>query len=355
MFTTSAYACDDGSSPMKLATIKRRDPGPRDVEIEIEFCGVCHSDIHTARSEWPGSLYPCVPGHEIIGRVGRVGSDVTRFKTGDRVGVGCIVDSCRQCASCAEGLEQYCENGMPGTYNSPDKAMGGDAHTLGGYSAHVVVDDRYVLNIPEGLDPAAAAPLLCAGITTYSPLRHWNAGPGKRVGVVGLGGLGHMAVKLANAMGATVVMITTSPGKAEDAKKLGAHEVIVSRDADQMKRAASSLDLIIDAVAADHDINAYLALLKRDGALVQVGAPEKPLSVMAFSLIPGRKTFAGSMIGGIPETQEMLDFCAEKGIAAEIEMIDIDQINDAYERMIKSDVRYRFVIDMKSLPRQKAA
>ncbi|UXT22293.1 NAD(P)-dependent alcohol dehydrogenase [Agrobacterium tumefaciens] len=355
MFTTSAYACDDGSSPMKLATIKRRDPGPRDVEIEIEFCGVCHSDIHTARSEWPGSLYPCVPGHEIIGRVGRVGSQVTRFKAGDRVGVGCIVDSCRECASCAEGLEQYCENGMTGTYNSPDKAMGGGAHTLGGYSAHVVVDDRYVLNIPEGLDPAAAAPLLCAGITTYSPLRHWNAGPGKRVGVVGLGGLGHMAVKLANAMGATVVMITTSPGKAEDAKKLGAHEVIVSRDAEQMKNAASSLDLIIDAVAADHDINAYLALLKRDGALVQVGAPEKPLSVMAFSLIPGRKTFAGSMIGGIPETQEMLDFCADKGIAAEIEMIDIDQINDAYERMIKSDVRYRFVIDMKSLPREKAA
>ncbi len=355
MFTTSAYACDDGSSPMKLATIKRRDPGPRDVEIEIEFCGVCHSDIHTARSEWPGSLYPCVPGHEIIGRVGRVGAQVTKFKAGDRVGVGCIVDSCRECASCAEGLEQYCENGMTGTYNSPDNAMGGGAHTLGGYSAHVVVDDRYVLRIPEGLDPAAAAPLLCAGITTYSPLRHWNAGPGKRIGVVGLGGLGHMAVKIANAMGATVVMITTSPGKAEDAKKLGAHEVIVSRDADQMKKAASSLDLIIDAVAADHDINAYLALLKRDGALVQVGAPEKPLSVHAFSLIPGRKTFAGSMIGGIPETQEMLDFCAEKGIAAEIEMINIDQINEAYERMIKSDVRYRFVIDMKSLPRQKAA
>ncbi len=354
MFTTSAYACDDGSSPLKLAAIKRRDPGPRDVEIEIEFCGVCHSDIHTARGEWAGSLYPCVPGHEIIGRVGRIGAEVTKFKAGDRVGVGCIVDSCRDCPSCAEGLENYCEKGMTGTYNAPDKAMGGDAHTLGGYSAHVVVDDRYVLSIPENLDPAAAAPLLCAGITTYSPLRHWNAGPGTRVGVVGLGGLGHMAVKIASAMGATVVMITTSPGKAEDAKRLGAHEVIVSKDEEQMKKAASSLDLIIDAVAAEHNIDSYLALLKRDGALVQVGAPEKPLSVHAFSLIPGRKTFAGSMIGGIPETQEMLDFCAEKGITADIEMINIDQINEAYERMIKSDVRYRFVIDMKSLPKQAA-
>ena len=355
MFKTSAYACDDGSSPLKLASIARRDPGPRDVEIEIEFCGVCHSDIHTARSEWAGTMYPCVPGHEIIGRVARVGSDVTAFKTGERVGVGCIVDSCRQCESCAEGLEQYCENGMTGTYNSPDKAMGEGAHTFGGYSAHVVVDDRYVLRIPEGLDPAAAAPLLCAGITTYSPLRHWKAGPGKRVGVVGLGGLGHMAVKLANAMGATVVMITTSPSKAGDAKKLGAHEVIVSREPEQMRNAAGSLDLIIDAVAADHDINAYLALLKRDGALVQVGAPERPLSVHAFSLIPGRKTFAGSMIGGIAETQEMLDFCAERGIAAEIEMIRMDQINEAYERMLDSDVRYRFVIDMKTLPSQAAA
>lgn len=355
MFTTSAYACDDGTSPLKLASIQRRDPGPRDVEIEIEYCGVCHSDIHTARAEWAGSLYPCVPGHEIVGRVGRVGSEVTAFRPGERVGVGCIVDSCRECASCAEGLEQYCENGMTGTYNSPDKALGGNAHTLGGYSARVVVDDRYVLRIPESLDPAAAAPLLCAGITTWSPLRHWKAGPGTRVGVVGLGGLGHMAVKLANALGATVVMITTSPSKADDAKKLGAHEVIVSRDPEQMASAASSLDLIIDAVAADHDINAYLALLKRDGALVQVGAPEKPLSVHAFSLIPGRKTFAGSMIGGIAETQEMLDFCAANNIAAEIEMIDIDQINEAYERMIKSDVRYRFVIDMKSLPQQTAA
>lgn len=355
MFTTSAYACDDGKSPLKLSSIKRRDPGPRDVEIEIEFCGVCHSDIHTARGEWAGSLYPCVPGHEIVGRVARLGSDVKNFKKGERVGVGCIVDSCRECSSCKEGLEQYCEAGMTGTYNSIDKAMGGGAHTLGGYSANVVVDDRYVVRIPEGLDPAAAAPLLCAGITTYSPLRHWNAGPGKKVGIVGLGGLGHMGVKLANAMGATVVMITTSPSKADDAKKLGAHEVIISTDPSQMKKATASLDIIIDAVAADHDINAYLALLKRDGALVQVGAPEKPLSVHAFSLIPGRKSFAGSAIGGIAETQEMLDFCAEKGITADIEMINIDQINEAYERMIKSDVRYRFVIDMKSLPSQAAA
>ena len=355
MLDARGYAVHDATSAFEPFSFERRDPNPNDVVIAISHCGVCHSDLHTARSEWGGTRYPCVPGHEIVGHVTEVGSAVTRFQAGDTVGVGCMVDSCKHCDACNEGLEQYCENGMTGTYNSPDKAMGGGAHTLGGYSAHVVVDDRYVLNIPEGLDPAAAAPLLCAGITTYSPLRHWNAGPGKRVGVVGLGGLGHMAVKLANAMGATVVMITTSPSKAEDAKKLGAHEVIVSRDAEQMKKAASSLDLIIDAVAADHDINAYLALLKRDGALVQVGAPEKPLSVMALSLIPGRKTFAGSMIGGITETQEMLDFCAEKGIAAEIEMIDIDQINDAYERMIKSDVRYRFVIDMKSLPRQKAA
>jgi uncharacterized zinc-type alcohol dehydrogenase-like protein len=355
MFTTSAYACDDGSAPLSFATIKRRDPGPRDIEIEIEFCGVCHSDIHTARSEWPGTLYPCVPGHEIVGKVGRVGSAVTAFKTGQRVGVGCIVDSCHDCQSCADGLEQFCEKGMTGTYNSPDRATGGGAHTLGGYSSHVVVDERYVLRIPDGIDPAAAAPLLCAGITTYSPLRHWKAGPGKKVGVVGLGGLGHMGVKLANAMGATVVMITTSPSKAEDARRLGAHEVIVSRDEKQMAAAAGTLDIIIDAVAADHDINAYLALLKRDGALIQVGAPEKPLSVNVFSLIIGRKTFAGSLIGGIQETQEMLDFCAAHGIAADIEMIRIDQINEAYERMLKSDVRYRFVIDMKSLPRQVAA
>ncbi|UDL89106.1 NAD(P)-dependent alcohol dehydrogenase [Mesorhizobium sp. PAMC28654] len=351
MFKAAAFACEDATTPLHAFTINRRDPGPRDVEIEILFCGVCHSDLHTARGEWGNTMYPAVPGHEIVGRVNRVGSEVSAFKTGDTVGVGCIVDSCRACASCAEGLEQFCENGMTGTYNAPDTKMGEGAHTFGGYSSHVVVDDRYVLRIPASLDLAAAAPLLCAGITTYSPLRHWKAGPGKSVGIVGLGGLGHMGVKIAHAMGAHVTMITTSPDKAEDARKLGADAVIISKDAAQMAAASRSLDLIIDCVAADHDINAYLNLLKRDGALVQVGAPEKPLSVSAFSLIPGRRTFAGSMIGGIAETQEMLDFCAEHGIASDIEMIDMDEINEAYERMLKSDVRYRFVIDMATMPK----
>jgi uncharacterized zinc-type alcohol dehydrogenase-like protein len=348
MFTCTAFAASDAKSPLGPATIERRDPGPNDVDIEILFCGVCHSDLHTARNEWGGStIYPAVPGHEIAGRIVRVGSAVKGFKVGDLAGVGCLVDSCRTCGSCKDGLEQYCEVGGTGTYNSPDKVSGG--HTFGGYSTHVVVDENYVLHMPATLDLAASAPLLCAGITTYSPLRHWKAGPGKKVGIVGLGGLGHMGVKLAHAMGAHVVMITSSPSKVPDAKALGADEVIVSRDAEAMKAHRASFDLIIDAVSAEHDIDSYLALIKRDGALVLVGAPENPLRVAAFSLLAGRRTFAGSGIGGIAETQEMLDFCAEHGITSDIEMIPMQGINDAYERMLKSDVKYRFVIDMATL------
>jgi alcohol dehydrogenase (NADP+) len=348
MLRCTGYAAETAQAPLAPFTFDRRDPGPTDVQIDITHCGVCHSDIHTARSEWGPSLYPCVPGHEIVGRVAAIGSAVTRFRAGDLVGVGCMVDSCRECAACRADMEQFCERGMTGTYNSPDPHTGG--HTLGGYSKVIVVDQHFVLRVPEGLDPAAAAPLLCAGITTYSPLRHWKAGPGKRVGVVGLGGLGHMAVKFAVAFGARVALFTTSPSKIEDAKRLGAHEVILSRDEAAMAKEAGSFDLIIDAVAAEHDINAYLNLLKLDGTLVQVGAPEKPLPVQVFSLIMGRRSFAGSLIGGIAETQEMLDFCAEHGIGPDIEMIRMDEINAAYERMLKSDVKYRFVIDMASLP-----
>ncbi len=349
MFTCTGYGAESSDAPLAPLTISRRDPGPTDVQIAIEYCGVCHSDLHTARGEWGGTLYPSVPGHEIIGRVVKVGSAVTTFKEGDRVGVGCMVDSCRSCDSCRRGLEQYCLNGMTGTYNAPDAHLGG--YTFGGYTAAIVVDKDFVLRIPEGLDPAAAAPLLCAGITTYSPLRHWKVGPGQKVGIVGLGGLGHMGVKFARAFGAHVVMITTSASKAEDAKKLGAHEVVLSKDPEAMAKQAASFDFILDCVAAEHDINAYLALLKLDGALVQVGAPEKPLPLHVFSLIPYRRTFAGSMIGGIAETQEMLDFCAEHGIVSDIEMIRMDEINDAYERMLKSDVKYRFVIDMATMPK----
>ncbi len=333
--------------PLEKLSIVRRNPTPHDVEIDILYCGVCHSDLHTARNEWHGTVYPCVPGHEIVGKITRVGDHVTKFKVGDLAAVGCLVDSCRDCAYCKEGLEQYCENGNTGTYNSPDKHLGG--HTFGGYSEKVVVDENYVLRVPENLDLAATAPLLCAGITTYSPLKHWNVGPGQKVGIVGLGGLGHMAVKLANAMGAEVIVFTTSASKVEDAKRLGAHDVVLSSDPDQMKKYKGKLHFVLDAVSAQHNINDYLALLKVDGSLALVGAPEHPLPVAAFSLIPKRRNFAGSMIGGIPETQEMLDFCSKHNIVSDIELIDIHQINEAYERLLKGDVKYRFVIDMASL------
>lgn len=349
MFQCIGYAAQTAEARLAPFSFQRRDPGPTDVEIEILYCGVCHSDLHQARDEWHNTLYPCVPGHEIVGRVTRIGSEVSTFKPGDLAGVGCMVDSCRECASCKEGLEQYCEPGFVATYNGPEKQTGG--HTFGGYSSHVVVDRHFVLRIPDGLDLAGVAPLLCAGITTYSPLRHWKVGPGSRVGIVGLGGLGHMGVKIARAMGAHVVLFTTSPGKEADAKRLGAAEVVISKDAEAMAAQGESFDFILDTVAAQHDINAYLGLLKRDATLVQVGAPEKPLDVNVFSVIWRRRNFAGSLIGGIAETQEMLDFCGTHGLTADIEMIPIDQIETAYGRMLKSDVKYRFVIDMASLPK----
>ncbi|MBS7696483.1 MULTISPECIES: NAD(P)-dependent alcohol dehydrogenase [unclassified Chelatococcus] len=349
MFTCTGYAAEAADQKLAPFTFQRRDPGPNDVVIEILYCGVCHSDLHTVRNEWQNTLFPSLPGHEIVGRVQAVGTDVTRFKAGDIAAVGCMVDSCRTCPSCREGLEQYCVPGFTQTYNSPDKVLGGP--TFGGYSSHIVVDDAFVLKVPANLDLAAAAPLLCAGITTYSPLRHWKAGPGKKVGIVGLGGLGHMGVKLAHAMGAEVVLFTTSANKVGDGLRLGADAVVLSTDPAAMAAQAESFDLIVDAVAAPHDINAYLGLIKRDGTLVQVGAPEKPLPVSVFSVIWRRRNFAGSLIGGIAETQEMLDFCGEHGITADIEMISIDKIEDAYARMLKSDVKYRFVIDMATLPK----
>jgi uncharacterized zinc-type alcohol dehydrogenase-like protein len=344
-----AYGARAADRPLEPMDVERRLPGPRDVQIDIAFCGVCHSDLHTVRSEWPGTLYPCVPGHEIVGHVSAVGSEVSGFSVGDAVGVGCLVDSCRRCASCGEGLEQFCENGFTGTYNSPTPDRPG--HTLGGYSQRIVVDRRFVLAIrhPEA-QLAAVAPLLCAGITTYSPLRHWRAGPGKKVGIVGVGGLGHMGVKLAHAMGAHTVAFTTSESKRQDALDLGADEVIVSRDSEAMKAQAGTFDLIIDTVAASHDLDAFTQLLKRDGTLCLVGVPEHAHpSPNVGVLIFGRRSIAGSLIGGLPETQEMLDFCADKGIVADIEMIRADQIDEAYERMLRSDVKYRFVIDNASL------
>ncbi|MDF3078272.1 MAG: NAD(P)-dependent alcohol dehydrogenase [Sphingobacteriaceae bacterium] len=342
-----AFGTEAAEAPLQQLTIKRRNPTPYDVEIEILFCGVCHSDLHTARNEWHGTVYPCVPGHEIVGRIVSVGGHVSKFKVGDLAGVGCMVDSCRECDYCQEGLEQYCEVGNIGTYNSPDKHLG--IRTYGGYSESVVVDEAFVLHIPENLDLAATAPLLCAGITTYSPLKHWNVGPGQKVGVVGLGGLGHMAVKLAKAMGAEVIVFTTSESKFEDARRLGADDVVLSKDPEQMKKYTGKLHFLLDAVSAQHDINLYLSLLRVDGTLALVGAPELPLPVAAFSLIPYRRSLAGSMIGGIAETQEMLDFCGKHGITSDIEMINIQQINEAYERLLKGDVKYRFVIDMASL------
>jgi alcohol dehydrogenase (NADP+) len=342
------YAAANARSPLAPFEFERRTPGPKDVHIDILFCGVCHSDLHQARDEWGGSLFPMVPGHEIIGRVKQVGAEVTGFAAGDLVGVGCMVSSCGHCAECREGLEQFCLSGATWTYNSPDPILGGS--TYGGYSNQIVVDQAFVLRVSEKLNPAAAAPLLCAGITTYSPLRHWKVGPGQRVGVVGLGGLGHMGVKFAHAMGADVSLFTTSPGKAEDARRLGADEVILSRDAEEMKRHTRRFDFILDTVAAPHDLDAYLTLLKRDGTLCLVGVPDQPHpSPSAFSLILGRRRLAGSPIGGIKETQEMLDFCAERGIVSEVEMIPMDGINQAYERMLKSDVKYRFVIDLATL------
>ena len=342
-----AFGATAAEAPLDQLSINRRTPTPHDVEIEILYCGVCHSDLHTVRNEWHDTTYPIVPGHEIVGKVSRVGELVKKFKVGDLAAVGCMVDSCRECEYCRDGLEQFCEPGNTLTYNSPDKHL--DTPTYGGYSESVVVDEHFVLRVPGNLNLAATAPLLCAGITTYSPLKHWHAGPGKKVGVVGIGGLGHMAIKIARAMGADVVVFTTSTSKAEDAKRLGADEVVLSTDKAQMKAKRRSLHLIIDTVSGQHDINAYLRLLKVDGTLVLVGAPENPLPVEAFSVIPKRVSFAGSTIGSIAETQEMLDFCSKHNITADIELISIQDINDAYDRLLKGNVHYRFVIDMASL------
>ncbi len=347
---TKAFAAQSATTPFAPTTIERRAPGPRDVAIEILFCGVCHSDLHTARGEWPGTQYPCVPGHEIIGKVTAVGAEVKKFKPGQIVGVGCLVDSCRTCASCGEGLEQYCDGpvGFTGTYNGP---VGGGFNTHGGYSAAITVDQHFVLAIKHAeKDLAAVAPLLCAGITTWSPLKHWKAGPGKKVGIVGIGGLGHMGVKLSHALGAHTVAFTTSPDKVDDAKALGADEVVVSKNDAEMKAHANSFDLIINTVAASHNLDAFTSLLKRDGTMVLVGAPSSPHpSPAVFNLVFKRRGIAGSLIGGLPETQEMLDFCAQNGITSDVEMIRMQDIETAYGRMLKSDVKYRFVIDMASL------
>jgi uncharacterized zinc-type alcohol dehydrogenase-like protein len=346
---TQAYGATAAHQPLEPIAIERRAPGVDDVQIEIAYCGVCHSDLHTVRSEWGGTLFPCVPGHEIVGHVSAVGSGVTDVKVGATVGVGCMVDSCQHCAACAEGLEQYCENGFLGTYNGATADAPG--HTLGGYSQRIVVDRKFVLKIrhPEA-QLAAVAPLLCAGITTYSPLRHWGVGPGKKVGVVGIGGLGHMGVKIAHALGAHVVAFTTSPGKRQDALELGADEVVISRDAAEMKAHTASFDLILNTVAASHSLDAYTSLLRRDGTLVLVGVPANPHPSPSISnLIFKRRAIAGSLIGGIAETQEMLDFCADHGIVSDIEMIPIGKIDEAYDRMLKGDVKYRFVIDNATL------
>ncbi len=349
---TPAYAAMTATTPLASIEIDRREPGPRDVEIEIAFCGVCHSDIHQARDEWGGSIFPMVPGHEIVGRVTRVGSEVKGFKRGDLAGVGCLVESCGVCVNCKDGEEQFCLKGATVTYNGRDQK--GNV-TYGGYSTSIVVDEGFVLHISDKLDLAAVAPLLCAGITTYSPLRHWKIGKGSKVGVMGLGGLGHMGLKFAHAFGAHVIQFTTSPGKAADAMRLGADEVVISTDAAAMAAHAGTFDFILDTISAPHDIAGYLQLLKRDGTLTLVGAPDKPLSIPAFSLLAKRVSLAGSPIGGIAETQEMLDFCAEHGIVSDIEMIPIQKINESYDRMLKNDVKYRFVIDTKSLKSGAAA
>jgi alcohol dehydrogenase (NADP+) len=349
MHQAKAYSAASATSPLAPTKISRRDPAEQDVELEILYCGICHSDLHQVRNEWSGvmpTVYPCVPGHEIVGRVKKVGSAVTKFKVGDLAAVGCLVDSDRTCPECQAGLEQFCPN-LTLTYNFPDKHLGGV--TYGGYSDGIVVDQRFVVHVPSNLSPAGAAPLLCAGITTYSPMRHWGVVKGKKVGVVGLGGLGHMGVKFAHALGAHVVVFTTSPNKKEDALRLGADEVVVSRNANEMQKHASSFDFILDAVSADHDINAYINLLRRDGNLTLVGAPEKPLAVAAFGLLFGRRSLSGSPIGGLVETQEMLDFCGKHNLTSDVEVIPIQKVNEAYERLLKSDVKYRFSIDMASL------
>src|SRR5271169_2094587 len=349
MYKAKAYAAGSATSPLAGTTIARRDPTEHDVQIEILFCGICHSDLHQVRNEWSDvmpTVYPCVPGHEIAGRVTRVGSAVTKFKPGDLAAVGCLVDSDGTCPECEAGLEQFCPN-VTLTYNFPDKHLGGV--TYGGYSDSVVVDEHFVLHVPSNLDLAGAAPLLCAGITTYSPMRHWGVTKGKKVGVVGLGGLGHMGVKIAHALGAHVVVFTTSPNKKEDARRLGADEVVISRNADEMQKHVESFDFILDAVSADHDISAYINLLRRDGNITLVGAPEKPLAVSAFGLIMRRRSLSGSPIGGIAETQEMLDFCGRHNLTSDVEVIPIQKVNEAYERLLKSDVKYRFSIDMASL------
>lgn len=349
-YGAKAYAAGSAQSDLAPIAIRRRMPGQQDVQLQVLFCGICHSDLHQVRNEWEANMatvYPCVPGHEIVGRVTKAGSAVRKFKEGDLAAVGCLVDSCRVCPACREGQEQFCEGPATFTYNSDDAHIGGV--TYGGYSDSIVVDEAYVLRVPDRLDPAGTAPLLCAGITTYSPLKHSNVRSGQKVGIVGLGGLGHMAVKFANALGARVVVFTTSPGKAEDAVRLGAHEVVDSRSAPEMEKQADSFDFILDTVSARHDLNAYLDLLKREGTLTLVGAPQDPLPVGAFNLIIKRRKLAGSLIGGIRQTQEMLDFSADHGITADIEVIPIQRINEAYERMLKSDVKYRFVADMSSL------
>jgi uncharacterized zinc-type alcohol dehydrogenase-like protein len=348
--STKSYAAQTATSPLAPFSLQRRDPLPKDVLIDILYCGVCHSDLHQTRDEWHDTVFPCVPGHEIVGRVLKTGRDVTKFKEGELAAVGVMVDSCRTCPSCQGGFEQYCEQAPTFTYNSPDKHSGGV--TYGGYSEAIVVDEAFTLKLADNVDLAATAPLLCAGITTYSPLRHWKAGKGQKVGIVGLGGLGHMGVKFAHAFRAHVVLFTTSPGKTADALRLGADEVVLSKNEDEMKKHLRSFDFILDAVSAEHDINAYLRLLKLDGTLTLVGIPEKPLPVAAFNLVLPRRQFAGSAIGGIAETQEMLNFCAEHEIVSDIEMIGIQQVNEAYERLLKSDVKYRFVIDMASLKQQ---
>ncbi len=348
-FAARAYAAASATSPLAPLTIRRRVPGPRDVRIEILYCGICHSDLHSVRDEWNSVLpttYPIVPGHEIVGRVTKVGAEVEKYKAGDLAAVGCMVDADGTCPECRAGTEQSCPN-VVFTFNGPDRHLGGV--TYGGYSESIVVDERFVLRVPATLDPAGAAPLLCAGITTYSPVRHWGAAKGRKVGIAGLGGLGHMGVKFARGFGAEVVVFTTSARKREDALRLGASEVVVSRNADEMQRHAGSFDFILDTVSADHDVYAYLNLLRRDGNLTLVGAPAKPLAVSAFGLIMGRRSLSGSNIGGIAETQEMLDFCGKHGITADVEVIPVQKVNEAYERLARSDVKYRFVIDMESL------
>lgn len=349
MFNAKAYSAASAKSPLASTMITRRDPTEHDVQIEILYCGICHSDLHQVRNEWSGvmpTVYPCVPGHEIVGKVTKVGSAVSKFKPGDLAAVGCMVDSDGTCPECKAGLEQFCPN-MTLTYNFPDKHLGGV--TYGGYSDSVVVDQRFVLHVPPNLDLAGVAPLLCAGITTYSPMRHWDVTKGKKVGVAGLGGLGHMAVKFAHALGAHVVVFTTSPKKKEDALRLGADEVVISKNADEMQKHTGTFDFILDAIAADHDIGAFINLLRRDGNITLVGAPENPLAVSAFGLIMGRRSLSGSPIGGIAETQEMLDFCGQHNITSDVEVIPIQKVNEAYERLLKSDVKYRFSIDMASL------